>query len=115
MSAVAATLFFSGWRGPGGEFIGVLWFLLKVMFVFFLLIWMRITFPRLRVDQLTGFGWKFLFPLSLMNLFIVAAEVIAWGEIPWWAIFINFGAAVALMYLWSRLFKLGGGRVEVHA
>ncbi len=115
MSAVAATLFFGGWRGPGGEFIGVLWFLLKVMFVFFLLIWMRTTFPRLRVDQLTGFGWKFLFPLSLMNLFIVAGEVILWGEIPWWAIFINLGAAIALIYLWSRLFKFGGGRVEVHA
>jgi len=115
MSAVAATLFFGGWRGPGDEFIGVLWFLLKVMFIFFLLIWMRTTFPRLRVDQLTGFGWKFLFPLSLMNLFIVAGEVILWGEIPWWAIFINFGAAVTLIYLWSRLFKFGGGRVEVHA
>ncbi len=115
MSAIAATLFFSGWRGPGDEFIGVLWFLLKVMFVFFLLIWMRTTFPRLRVDQLMGFGWKFLFPLALMNVFVVAAEVIVWGEIPWWAIFINFGAAVTLIYLWSRLFKFGGGRVEVHA
>jgi NADH-quinone oxidoreductase subunit H len=115
MSAIAATLFFGGWKGPGGEYIGIFWFLLKVLFIFFLLIWARVTFPRLRVDHLMGFGWKFLFPLALMNVFIVAGEVIAWGEIPWWGIFINFPVAVVLIYLWSRLFKFGGGRVEVEA
>lgn len=115
MSAIAATLFFGGWKGPGGEYVGILWFLLKIFFVFSLLIWFRTTFPRLRVDQLMSFGWKFLFPLSLINLFIVAGQVILWGEIPWWAIFINFPVAIALIYLWSRLFKLGGGRVEVRA
>lgn len=119
MSAIAATLFFGGWKGPGDEYIGFLWFLLKVFFIFFLLIWARVTFPRLRVDHLMGFGWKFLFPLALMNLFIVAAEMIAWGKIdgglPWWVIFINLPAAVILIYLWSRLFRFGGGRVAVKA
>lgn len=51
----------------------------------------------------------------MINLFIVAGEVIAWGEIPWWAIFINLPATVVLIYVWSRLFKFGGGRVEVNA
>jgi NADH-quinone oxidoreductase subunit H len=115
MSAIAATLFFGGWKGFGDEWVGILWFLVKVMFVFSLLIWARVTFPRLRVDHLMGFGWKFLFPLALINLFIVAGEVIAWGEIPWWAIFINLPATVILIYVWSRLFKFGGGRVEVNA
>jgi NADH-quinone oxidoreductase subunit H len=115
MSAIAATLFFGGWKGFGDEWVGFLWFLVKVMFIFFLLIWARVTFPRLRVDHLMGFGWKFLFPLALVNLFIVAGEVIAWGEIPWWAIFINLPATVILIYVWSRLFKFGGGRVEVNA
>ncbi len=119
MSAVAATLFFGGWRGPGDEYIGFLWFLLKVFFIFFLLIWARVTFPRLRVDHLMGFGWKFLFPLALMNVFVVAAEMIVWGEIdggmPWWIVFINLPAALVLIYLWSRLFRFGGGRVGVNA
>ncbi|MCX5991901.1 MAG: NADH-quinone oxidoreductase subunit NuoH [Chloroflexi bacterium] len=117
MSAIAATLFLGGWRGPGDGYaaIGVMWLLAKVFFIFFLLIWMRVTFPRLRVDQLMGFGWKFLFPLALINLFIVAAEVVYWGDITWWMILVNFGAAGVLILVWSRLFKLGGGRVEIEA
>jgi len=119
MSAIAATLFFGGWRGPGDEYIGFFWFLIKVFFIFFLLIWARVTFPRLRVDHLMGFGWKFLFPLALMNVFIVAAEMIVWGEagdgLPWWVIFVNLPVTVILIYGWSRLFKFGGGRVGVNA
>jgi len=119
MSAIAATLFFGGWKGPGDEYLGILWFLLKIFFIFFLLIWARVTFPRLRVDHLMGFGWKFLFPLALANVFIMAAEVIFWGGtsggVPWWVIFVNFPVAVVLIYLWSRLFKFGGGRVDVKA
>lgn len=112
MSAIAATLFFRGWVGPGSEYIGVLWFLVKMLFIFILLIWMRVTFPRLRIDQLMGFAWKCLFPLALINLLIVGVEVVAW-EAPWWIIFVNFAVAGGLILLWSRFFKLGGGRVEV--
>jgi len=75
-SAVMATLFLGGWSGPflSGQ-LGALWFLLKVAFFAFLFIWIRATFPRLRVDQIMVFAWKFLFPLSLINLFAVAIEV----------------------------------------
>ncbi len=114
MSAIAATLFFKGWIGPGGPYIGVLWFMLKTVFIFFLMVWLRVTFPRLRVDQLMGFAWKFLFPLALVNLLVIGLEVVGFGgDIPWWMLFINFGVAGALILLGSRFFKLGGGRVEV--
>ena len=74
-SAVIVTLFLGGWLGPIAAYLGWLWFLLKVAVVAFLFIWVRATFPRLRIDQLMAFAWKFLLPLSLINLFATALEV----------------------------------------
>ena len=74
-SAVIVTLFLSGWAGPLPEYLGWLWFILKAAAVAFLFIWARATFPRLRVDQLMAFAWKFLLPLSLINLLATALEV----------------------------------------
>lgn len=66
ISAVATTLFLGGWTGP---FLPpVVWFLAKTYFLIFILMWVRWTFPRLRVDQLMSFAWKFLTPLALLNL-----------------------------------------------
>lgn len=113
MSAIAATLFLRGWEGPGGEYIGVLWLLIKTVFVFALMIWLRVTFPRLRIDQLMGFAWKFLFPLALINLMIIGGEVVGFdGDIPWWMMFPNFAIAVVLVLTFSKSYRLGGGRVE---
>ena len=75
-SAVMATIFLGGWRGPFLDgHLGALWFLLKVGFFTFLFIWVRATFPRLRIDQILAFAWKGLFPLSLINLLAVTLEV----------------------------------------
>ncbi|MCH7605948.1 MAG: NADH-quinone oxidoreductase subunit NuoH [Chloroflexi bacterium] len=74
-AAVIVTLFLGGWSGPAADYLGWLWFLLKVGVVAFLFIWVRATFPRLRIDQLMAFAWKFLLPLSLINLFATALEV----------------------------------------
>ena len=114
MSAIAATLFFRGWAGPGAEYIGVLWFMVKTLIIFVLMIWLRVTFPRLRIDQLMGFAWKFLFPLALINLLIIGGEVVGFdGDIPWWMLFVNFAVAGALVRVGSKSYRLGGGRVEV--
>jgi len=68
ISAIATTLFLGGWQGP---FLPpVFWFLIKAYGVVFVLMWVRWTFPRLRVDQLMGFAWKFLTPVSFVNLII---------------------------------------------
>ena len=75
-SALLATFFLAGWVGPFmSGVLGPVWFLLKVAFFAVLFIWARATFPRLRVDQIMSFAWKFLFPLSIVNLFVVALEV----------------------------------------
>ena len=113
LSAVATTLFLSGWKGPG--LAPVLWFIIKVFAVFSLIIWVRSTIPRLRIDQVMGFAWKFLMPLALINLVITAIEVLVWKDValPWPVIFVNFAIMGVLVVLWSKFFRTGGGRVEV--
>src|ERR1019366_3043863 len=71
LSGMAITLFLGGWRAPLPflEFIpSYAWFGAKLIVMLFGFIWIRATFPRLRMDQLTRFAWKFLVPLALINL-----------------------------------------------
>jgi NADH-quinone oxidoreductase subunit H len=72
ISAMATTLFLGGWQGP--ILPSWMWFMLKSMSLFFVLIWFRGTFPRFRIDQVMAFSWKFLLPLSIANIFIVAVD-----------------------------------------
>lgn len=76
-SGIAATLFLGGYLPPVPALdwppLGPVWFLLKTASLLFILIWVRWTYPRLREDQLQKFAWKFLIPLSLVNIFIVGA------------------------------------------
>jgi NADH-quinone oxidoreductase subunit H len=57
--------------------VSVIGFLLKVVFFLFLYIWLRGTLPRFRFDQLMSFGWKFLLPVALVNIFLTATVLIA--------------------------------------
>ncbi len=78
VASVATVLFLGGWHGPHlpyGEYLGVVWFLLKVYFLLFLMIMARWTYPRVRFDQLLNFSWKYLVPFSLVNLLITAVIV----------------------------------------
>ena len=111
-SGIIATLFLGGWQGP--LLPPIIWFLIKIVAVFCFIVWMRATLPRLRVDQLMAFAWKCLLPLAVINLFIIAAEVLWLPEsMPWIMVVLNFAFAGVLILLWSKLFTLGGGRVEV--
>ena len=75
ISGIGTTLFLGGWAAPF-SFLTVVpswfWFFGKVMTSIFVFIWMRGTLPRLRQDQLMNFAWKFLLPLSLLNLGVTA-------------------------------------------
>jgi NADH-quinone oxidoreductase subunit H len=75
ISALIVTLFFGGWLGPWLP--GVVWFLLKTLVFITLFILVRGTFPRPRYDQLMALGWKLMLPLSLLNLLITGAIVVA--------------------------------------
>jgi NADH-quinone oxidoreductase subunit H len=66
VSAIAVSLFLGGWQGP--ILPPYVWFFLKVFSVVFVIMWIRGTLPRLRVDQFMSFAWKFLVPLALANV-----------------------------------------------
>jgi NADH-quinone oxidoreductase subunit H len=75
LSVITATLFLGGWRGPfvgRVPVLGTLWILIKALAVFFVLLWLWGTMPRLRIDQMLSFNWKFLVPVSLANLCMLA-------------------------------------------
>jgi len=77
ISALTVTLFFGGWKGP---FLPpLLWFVIKTFAFICFFILVRATLPRPRYDQLIGFGWKVLLPLSLMNIVITGGIVLALG------------------------------------
>ncbi len=75
VSAIATTLFLGGWQAPWflpaavkGLIPPVVWFLAKTYFLVTVIMWIRWTLPRVRIDQLLDFGWKFLLPVSLANI-----------------------------------------------
>jgi NADH-quinone oxidoreductase subunit H len=75
-SFLGALLFLGAWAGPGPEWLGPLWFLLKALFVFLLVTWVRCSFVRIRVDQILALSWKLLLPSTLALLFATAAVVV---------------------------------------
>jgi NADH-quinone oxidoreductase subunit H len=87
ISAVAATVFLGGWMplhfgnlesfNHVMDFIPpVLWFFMKVMGVIFIIMWFKWTFPRLRVDQILTLEWKYLLPINLVNILLMALIVL---------------------------------------
>ena len=90
VSAIAATLFLGGWMpfhiGGLDSFNHImdyipssLWFFGKTFFVIFIIMWFRWTFPRLRVDQLLNLEWKYLLPISMVNvIFITVMAIMGW-------------------------------------
>jgi NADH-quinone oxidoreductase subunit H len=81
-AAFAATVFLGGWSVFGLEDVlpGWLMFIGKTYLVYFVFIWTRGTLPRLRIDQLMAFAWKFLLPVSLFALLVFTTEKMLWVE-----------------------------------
>lgn len=86
--AIGATLFLGGWMplhfGDNTTFNhvmdyipGIVWFFGKTFFLIFIMMWFRWTFPRLRIDQLLNLEWKYLLPISLINLLLVTVIAIS--------------------------------------
>src|SRR2546429_4243795 len=91
VSMLATTLFLGGWNGPFVHqlpWLGIFYFLGKVVCFLFFYIWLRGTLPRFRFDQLMSFGWKFLVPLAIIN--IVVTATVQWsGVFDWGAKFLK--------------------------
>jgi NADH-quinone oxidoreductase subunit H len=78
MGALFTTIYLGGWRGPGAEqypILGLVYFLAKTFFMYFVFVWIRGTLPRVRIDQLLNFNWKFLVPITLSLILVVAVVV----------------------------------------
>ena len=114
ISCVAVTVFFGGWLPPfpnvkAFDFLdvvpGALWFLLKVSGFIFGYIWFRSTFPRYRFDQLMALGWKWLIPISLANILVVAFAILLFPGRTTGLVWLSwiFGGLFVLMYLLAKL------------
>jgi NADH-quinone oxidoreductase subunit H len=116
MSAIVVTLFFGGPDGPiphipsATIWMPIVWFLAKTLVFLFVYVWLRAALPRFRYDQLMNLGWKWLIPLSLFWLILVAAAV-AWS---WW-VFVVAAVLVVCGALLFRARSIGGSREEEHA
>jgi NADH-quinone oxidoreductase subunit H len=103
---IVTALFLGGWRGPNiaGVTVPWLWFLIKTILLFNIMVWARGTLPRLRIDQLMAFNWKFLVPLSLANLIVVPLADrlaqglgLAQGSWPWALVMLAFNVAMIVV------------------
>jgi len=108
-SIFVTTLFLGGWKFFGLERLApvlspVIVFA-KSVFVFFLMLWFRATFPRLRFDHLVGFAWKLLVPLAMVNLFL-AALVVKISDDVWvqagWMLLGNIITVAVTAYILNR-------------
>jgi NADH-quinone oxidoreductase subunit H len=114
ISCVAVTVFFGGWLPPfphvaALRFLHVVppfaWFLIKTGFFLFCYIWFRSTFPRYRFDQLMALGWKWMIPIALANIVVVALAILATPGRSNGLFLLSyiFGGLFVLMYLLAKL------------
>ncbi len=112
-AAIVTTLFLGGWKGP--DFIpSEFWFGVKLVFVLFLIVWFRMTLPRLRVDQVLQFAWKGLFELTMINIITTAIFMYIWPE-PWVKELLILAAInwpVAIISIWGVSKILGTKQYE---
>ena len=82
VSAIISTLFLGGWWAYKLDELVPGWIIYigKIYTVYFLFVWTRGTLPRFRIDQLLAFAWKWLTPMAILNIVMVAAEVTIWEE-----------------------------------
>ncbi|MFH1800703.1 MAG: NADH-quinone oxidoreductase subunit NuoH [Candidatus Omnitrophota bacterium] len=102
LCGIAATLFLGGWQGP---FLpSWLWFFGKTLALVCVMFWFRGTFPRFRVDHLMGFAWKFLLPLTLVNILITALWYFTSNLAAWvWSVLI-LGVSLWVLVKLNRTF-----------
>ena len=75
IGALFATFFLGGWRGPFTDqipILGVVYLFIKAFFIYWVIMWVKYSLPRLRIDHMLNFNWKFLTPLAITIVIVVA-------------------------------------------
>ena len=101
-----AIFFLGGWRGPGAEqfrLLGVVYLMLKGLLGYFIVMWVRSTLPRIRIDHMLAFNWKFLTPLSLALLVMTAILDKAFGDTALRFPALLAGNGFVLLFSWLAL------------
>jgi NADH-quinone oxidoreductase subunit H len=104
VAAIATTLFLGGWQGPwiplpglprevAHGLFGLFWFLVKCYFLLFVMMWLRWTLARLRVDQLMDFAWKVLLPIAFANLIVTGLVLVLGKQV------LLYAAGIAILLL----------------
>jgi NADH-quinone oxidoreductase subunit H len=96
MGALISSLFLGGWHGPFVKqvpVLGILYLFIKAFFVYWLYTWVRYTVPRIRIDHMLSFNWKFLTPLALAMVIITAIMDKSLAGLPYWGYTLGMFAA----------------------
>jgi len=119
MGLLGATLFLGGWTGPGVDSypaLGALYLIFKGAFVYFIFVWARATFPRIRIDQMLNFNWKLLTPLGLFLIPTLALVNRALSESsPWLRSAALLGANILLAVAVLVILGLRGRAARIRA
>lgn len=105
MGALFASFFLGGWKGPGAQqfpMLGVGYLFLKAFLIYWVIMWVKYSLPRIRIDHMLGFNWKFLTPLALATLMITAVlDKLLHDQSP---IIFTFGMLIAnVIIIWVTL------------
>ena len=120
VAAIATTMFLGGWQGPwlslpglprevAHGLFGLFWFLVKCYVLIFIMMWLRWTLARVRVDQLMGFAWKVLLPIAFVNLIITGLVLVLGTQ----ALLYVLGIAVVLLVAIALATRTVGKPVRV--
>jgi len=103
IGALLTTLFCGGWSGPFAEqvpILGVLYFYLKTFFWYVVISWIRLSLPRIRIDEMLNLNWRFLIPVSFANLIAMAAAdrlMIEFGTARWLYVLVMLGINLVIL------------------
>ncbi|MCC6485380.1 MAG: NADH-quinone oxidoreductase subunit NuoH [Armatimonadetes bacterium] len=113
-SALATVMYLGGWHGFGPDvwYLNLIWFILKIFAFIIFYMWVRASWPRIRYDQLMGFGWKVMIPAALLNLAATAVVIVVAKErATLWLTAVN----IALFVVFLAVLRLVNSRqLEQH-
>ncbi len=106
LSAIIATLFMGGYLGPWVDelpILGPVYLFFKILFLLFVMVWVRATLPRIRYDRLMEFGWKVILPLTLILVFVTSFGVLLAEQLNMWILWAATPIVSLLIGYWFTL------------